>query len=140
MLALLVSDLFLNLHYGLGPISESSGAALLSYFLISVLGARLAKSLSWRAWLGGSLAATLIFFVVTNTVAWWSIPIYEKSWSGWVQALSTGIPGYPPTWTFLRSSLISDLIFTGLFVVGVEWSVRRSDGKNRSACFVPAGR
>ena len=43
MLALLVSDLFLNLYYGLEPISESSGAALLSYFLISVLGARLAK-------------------------------------------------------------------------------------------------
>lgn len=140
MLALLVSDLFLNLHYGLGPISESSGAALVSYFLISVMGARLAQQLSWRAWLGGSLAATLIFYVVTNTGAWWSIPIYEKSWSGWVQALTVGIPGYPPTWTFLRSSLISDLLFTGLFVAGVEWSARRSTGKNRSVWFVPVGR
>jgi hypothetical protein len=83
--------------------------------------------------LGGSIGATLLFYMVTNTGAWWTIPIYEKSWTGWVQALTVGIPGYPPTWTFLRGSLISDLLFTGLFVLGVEWSSRRLGGPARSA-------
>jgi hypothetical protein len=46
--------------------------------------------------------------------------------------LTVGIPGYPPSWTFLRSSLISDLLFTSLFVAGVEWSARSSAGKVRS--------
>ena len=31
--------------------------------------------------------------------------------SGWVQALTTGLPGFPPTWVFLRNSLVSDLGF-----------------------------
>ena len=132
LLALLVSDIFLNLHYGLTPVTSGTGLAAVSYLLIWALGDRLAGRLSWKVWLGGSLAATLLFYGVTNTGAWWTIPIYEKSWGGWVQALTVGIPEYPPTWTFLRSSLISDLLFTGLFVAGVEWSARRSAGKVRS--------
>jgi hypothetical protein len=132
LLALLVSDIFLNLHYGLAPVTSGTGLAAISYLLIWALGDRLAGRPSWKAWLGGALVATLLFYGVTNTGAWWTIPIYEKSWGGWVQALTVGIPGYPPTWTFLRSSLISDLLFTGLFVAGVEWSARRSAGKVRS--------
>jgi hypothetical protein len=26
------------------------------------------------------------------------------------------VPGYPPTWSFFRSSLLSDLLFSALFV------------------------
>lgn len=132
LLALLFSDVFLNLHYGLAPVTEGTATAALAYLLIGALGIRLSQHPSWKVWLGGSLGATLLFYAVTNTGAWWTIPIYEKSWFGWVQALTTGIPGYPPTWTFLRSSLISDLLFTGLFVAGVEWSARKSAGKVRS--------
>ena len=133
LVALLVSDIFLNLYYGLGPWTEGTGLAAISYLLIWALGSRLAKHPSWKVWLGGSIGATLLFYMVTNTGAWWTIPIYEKSWTGWVQALTVGIPGYPPTWTFLRGSLISDLLFTGLFVLGVEWSARRLGGPARSA-------
>jgi len=39
--------------------------------------------------------------------------------------LTLGLPGYPPTWTFLRNSVVSDMIFTLIFVVGVEWAARR---------------
>ena len=96
LVALLVSDIFLNLYYGLGPWTEETGLAAISYLLIWALGSRLAKHPSWKVWLGGSIGATLLFYMVTNTGAWWTIPIYEKSWTGWVQALTVGIPGYPP--------------------------------------------
>jgi hypothetical protein len=45
--------------------------------------------------------------------------------------MTLGLPGFPPTWTFLRASVISDLLFTALFVVGIEWSARRHPGKVR---------
>jgi hypothetical protein len=95
-------------------------AASVAYLLIVALGDLLARRASWGGWLAGSLMASLIFYLLTNTQAWWFLPGYEKSWAGWAQALTTGLPGYPPTWTFLRSSVISDLIFVGVFVVGAE--------------------
>jgi hypothetical protein len=30
--------------------------------------------------------------------------------------MTTGLPGYPPTWSFLRNSLLGDLLFASLFV------------------------
>jgi hypothetical protein len=39
-----------------------------------------------------------------------------------LQALTTGLPGYPPTWTFFRNSLIGDLLFAAFFIA-VERSV-----------------
>ena len=120
LLALLFSDAVLNLHYGAGLWTGSTLAASVAYLLIVALGDLLARRPSWVGWLAGSLMASLIFYLLTNTQAWWFLPGYEKSWAGWAQALTTGLPGYPPTWTFLRSSVISDLIFVGVFVVGAE--------------------
>ena len=42
-------------------------------------------------------------------------PGYPKTLAGWLQALTTGLPGYPPTWTFFRNSFLSGGLFTGLF-------------------------
>jgi hypothetical protein len=131
LLALFVSDTVLNLHYGLGPITGSTWMAGVAYLLIIFIGNGLIRHTSWPIWLMGSLGATFLFYLVTNTGAWWALPGYEKSFVGWSQALTTGLPGYPPTWTFLRASLVSDLLFTVLFVGGVEWSVRRFPGKVR---------
>ena len=38
-------------------------------------------------------------------------PAYAKNFSGWVQALTVGIPGpYPTTIAFFRNSLIADIL------------------------------
>ena len=66
---------------------------------------------------GGVLAASLAFYLVTNSVSWLVEPGYAKNMTGWWQALSTGLPGYAPTWTFLRTSLLSDLGFSALLVL-----------------------
>ena len=55
-------------------------------------------------------------YVVTNTIAWMADPGYVKNAAGWFQALTTGLPGYPPTWTFFRNSAASDLLFTALYI------------------------
>jgi hypothetical protein len=71
-------------------------------------------------------ANALIFYVVTNAVAWVVEPSYARSSFGFVQALTTGLPGYPPTWQFFRNALISDFIFAGLIFAVLHLALRRS--------------
>ncbi|HZT21274.1 MAG TPA: DUF6580 family putative transport protein [Verrucomicrobiae bacterium] len=68
----------------------------------------------WKL-LGGSLLGAVIFYLVTNTLAWLQISAYAKTLAGWLQALFTGLPGYPPTWEFFRNTLVSTGLFTALF-------------------------
>lgn len=138
LLALLLSDAVLNLHYGLGVWTGSTLVAGLAYVGIASMGVWLARRPSWLAWGAGSLLASTFFYVVSNTEAWWSLPAYSKSWAGWLQALTVGLPGYPPTWMFFRHSVISDFIFTFLLVVGFEWSARRfPQGLSASRSILP---
>lgn len=62
--------------------------------------------------LGGVLTCSLSFYFITNSVSWLVEPAYAKSLAGWVQCLTTGLPGYAPTWMFLRNSLLSDIGFS----------------------------
>ncbi|MGP8198818.1 MAG: DUF6580 family putative transport protein [Limisphaerales bacterium] len=64
---------------------------------------------------GGGLIGALLFYLVTNTASWISLP-YAKTLAGWILALTRGLPPYPPTWEFFRNTLISGGLFTGLFV------------------------
>jgi hypothetical protein len=72
-----------------------------------------------------------MFYVITNTFSWLSDPGYAKNLAGLIQSLTIGLPQYSatPTWMFFRNSLISDLVFTGLFVVCMN--AGRSMGKSR---------
>lgn len=64
----------------------------------------------------GVVGCSLVFFFITNTMAWVSSPIYAKDLAGLLQAMTTGEPGYPsPVW-FLRNSLVSDLGFSLLLL------------------------
>lgn len=89
----------------------------------------------WRGQIGlvgglvGSIICTISFYLVTNTVSWLADPAYAMNFSSWLQSLTTGIgtPGLPPTWWFLRQSLISDLAFSCLLLAAynTEASFRR---------------
>ncbi len=67
--------------------------------------------------LGSSLVGSAIFYLVTNAASWVGDPAYFKTVNGLVQSLTIGVEGYPPSYLFLRNSLASDLLFTGLFLV-----------------------
>lgn len=76
----------------------------------------------WRGQMGmlgsllGVVGCTLAFYLITNTVAWISAPVYAKTLSGLIQALTTGDPLFAPSWFFLRNSLVSDLGFSLLLL------------------------
>jgi hypothetical protein len=117
VVALLVSDAALNLHYGAPLISTQLLWTLPCYLMAVGIGWRLRERIGrLLPILGGTLAASVIFYLVTNTGSWIGLAAYPQNFAGWIQAMTTGLPGYPPTWTFLRNSLIGDLLFAGFFV------------------------
>jgi hypothetical protein len=62
------------------------------------------------------IGASLTYYILANTIAWFSMPEYSSTVSGWVQAQTTGIPGYPPSIVFLRNQVFAELI---TFTVGL---------------------
>jgi Family of unknown function (DUF6580) len=131
MIALLISDIVLNAHYHFSLVSPFVLSHYLGFAIVGCLGLLLQNRASWKTLLPASVAASLIFYVVTNSVSWIYDPGYAKNFAGLIQALTVGLPQYSatPTWMFFRNSLVSDLIFTGLFVVCMN--VGRSMGRSR---------
>ncbi len=80
------------------------------------LGRRFKPKSSFAKLLGGGLLGAVLFYFVTNTASWISNPAYAKTLAGWIQTLTTGVPGFPPTWEFFRNTLLSGGLFTALFV------------------------
>jgi hypothetical protein len=113
---LLVSDVFLNAHYGYPLFSPQMISRYLALAAIVAIGFAIRNRPRLATALPASAGGSLLFYVVTNTASWLGEPAYAKSAAGWLQALTTGLPGYEPTWMFFRSTLVSDLLFTGLFV------------------------
>lgn len=128
LIALLISDALLNLHYGVAVISMQLLWTLPCYLIAVGIGWMLRSRegrISLLPALVGTLASSLVFYLVTNTGCWFGKSAYSQNFVGWLQALTVGLPGYPPTWTFFRNSLVSDLLFTSLFIV-VERSFDRA--------------
>ncbi|GAB4249442.1 MAG: hypothetical protein OHK005_16220 [Candidatus Methylacidiphilales bacterium] len=124
--ALFMSDLILNYHHGVGWIEPFMVATYACYAVAVAVGMWIGDRKSFGSILGGVFGNALLFYLVTNTVAWWANPGYVKTLAGWVQALTVGIPGLPPTYLFFRNSLLSDLVFTVGFVLCMELSARMS--------------
>lgn len=72
----------------------------------------------------GMVVCSSLFYVVTNSVSWWTAPYYTKDLQGYVQALTTGLPAFPPTWVFFRNSLLSDLGFSALLLAAFNAEAR----------------
>jgi hypothetical protein len=131
MIALLISDIVLNAHYGFSLVSPFVLSHYLGFAIIGCLGLLLQSRASWKTLLPASVVASLIFYVVTNSVSWIYDPGYAKNFAGLIQALTVGLPQYSatPSWMFFRNSLVSDLVFTCLFVVCMN--AGRSMGRSR---------
>jgi len=122
---LLVTDIGLNLFYY--DVAAVSGLMLVNYVAfagIIGLGHWFRGRKSWLALLSGGLLGALLFYFITNTASWLSDPGYSKTLAGWIQALTTGLPGYPPTVAFFRNTLLSGGLFTGLFAAGMKLSAK----------------
>jgi hypothetical protein len=139
MIALLISDIVLNAHYGFSLVSPFVLSHYLGFAIIGCLGLLLQSRASWKTLLPASVAASLIFYVVTNSVSWIYDPGYAKNSAGLIQALTVGLPQYSatPTWMFFRNSLVSDLVFTCLFVFCMNAGRKMGRSRERASQFRP---
>jgi len=122
--ALFISDLLLNMHYGVALVTTEMLARYVALAGIACLGWSLRRRQHAGLVLGASVLGSIVFFVVTNTASWVAEPGYAKSFAGWVQAMTTGLPGFPSTLTFFRHTLVSDVAFTALFLGAMALSRR----------------
>ena len=137
MVALLVSDVILNSRYGAPLFSPFVASHYVGFALVGWLGWLLRDRASLKTLVPASVAASVVFYVITNAVSWLFDPGYVKNFSGLIQALTVGLPAYSatPTWMFFRSSLLSDLLFTLLFVFCMN--VGRNPQRGRAAAALP---
>ena len=123
MATIIVTDVLLNLFFYAEPVMVPeliSNWMILGLFI--VLAKWLARRRSYRRVFLGTLLGALLFYLVSNTVSWLVNPAYAKTIAGWVQALTVGLPGLPPTWMFGLNSLLGTGLFTGLFAGAMKWS------------------
>ncbi len=138
MIALVVSDVVLNLHYHFSLISPFVLSHYIAFALIGWFGFLLRDRAGFKTLLPASLVSSLIFYCLTNTVSWIFDAGYPKTLAGFVQAQTVGLPvfgGTTPTWMFLRNTAISDLFFTLVFVACMNFG--RQTSRARAGATVP---
>jgi hypothetical protein len=121
---LLVSDVLLNAHFGVAFVTGEMFPRYLALVLISMLGLGLRESRRIGMFVSASIAGSLAFYLITNTASWLTSPGYAKTLGGWSQALTAGLPAYPPTWLFFRNSVVSDVCFTLAFLACLRLAER----------------
>jgi hypothetical protein len=128
---LIITDLaFLEINYQ----TDGTGSMFSWWTLISAgiyaaaggLGILISQHKSLTKIVSGSLACSLLFYVAANTFSWWHdvavgmIPGYSATLAGWWQANTIGLPGYTPTWLFLRNGMAGDLFFVFLLLLVLD--------------------
>ena len=146
LVTLLASDIVLDLYYQfylhIDAFKATQLVNYLTYAALIWMGTRFNPRTSWPKLLGGGilcvgLVGSILFYIVTNTAAWFFNPFhnveYVKTLAGWITALTTGTAGFPPTWEFFRNTLLSGGIFTGLFVGTMKLSEAAESAREKEA-------
>ena len=114
LLIMMASDLLLGLH-------SLFLWAWSSFFLVSLLGVGIRKNPRLGLIFAGSLAGSLIYFVVTNLGVFFVDNLYPKTWAGLYECFVMALP-------FFRNSILSDLFFTsclfGIFAIVKNYSLK----------------
>lgn len=120
---IIVTDILLNVFaYDVTVLDPRLVTNWMILGLFVVLAKWLARRRSYGRVLLGTLFGALLFYLVSNSVSWMVNPAYAKTIAGWVQALTVGLPGFPPTWVFGLKSLLGTGLFTGLFAGAMKLS------------------
>lgn len=97
---MLLSDLFLGF-------SSISPFVYLAFALVSFIGIHRKIMNIWTVLLG-----SVSFFVITNFGVW--LLSYPKTWTGFVECYTLALP-------FFRNSVLGDLFYSGVMVVGYQF-------------------
>src|SRR5206468_2320336 len=89
-----------------------------AYAAIFWAGRKFKPQASFLALVCGGLLGAILFYVITNTAAWFFNPFgnveYTHTIQSWWLALTKGAGSWPETWTFFRNTLLSSGLFTAL--------------------------
>lgn len=121
---LLLSDAIIDAHYGARFFSVLT---FVNYVLLAVIGVfgmslqhPIPRMTRFGTVLGATLAGSVFFYVASNALVWLGAPEYPQTAAGLLQALTTGLPGYLPSYVFFRNGLVSDGLYSMVFVACVR--------------------
>jgi len=137
LVTLFISDAVINFRYGAPLLDSQIVVRYVALAVIGCVGLFLRNRASLKTLLPASIVGSTFFYAITNAFSWLSDPGYTKNFAGLIQALTIGLPGYSatPSWMFFRNSLISDLLFTLVFVLSIN--LGRSAEGSRAHAAVP---
>ena len=120
---LLLSDFVIDLHYGANFFAASLLARYALLALVGLCGMALRSTpggTSPLAMLGATLAGSVFFYAASNALTWLGSPEYPQTAAGLWQALTVGLPGYLPSYVFFRNELVSDGLYSMVFLACVR--------------------
>ncbi len=127
---LFITDLALNSLHGHPGFHSFMIVTFVCYLIAFQVGSKVQNSSGFNQLLA-LVGSSVGFYIITNTFSWFGSIHYPQTFQGWVQSWTIGLPGYPPSYTFLRNALTSDLLFWGVlklaFVCLPEKSLENSD-------------
>ena len=91
-----------------------------SFLLIGIVGYFMMKKASWGRLAVTSLAAAVIFYLVTNFGSWLSSPLYTKDFAGLIASYEAGLP-------FFRNAILGNLIYGFALFGAYEWFAARDN-------------
>jgi len=110
--AMLLSDLLLGFH-------QTMLAVYASFAMIVGLGFLLRNRVGIITVISASLAASTIFFIVTNFAAWQSgMMLYPMNFNGLIEAYIAGLP-------FFDNGILGDLFYNSVFFGGFYLATQR---------------
>ena len=120
---LLLSDWVIDRHFG---VAFFTGAMLVRFVVLALIGGAGSRDWAGSARLGpvllGTIASATAFYVVSIVLCWLGSRDYAQTLPGLVQALTVGVPGYLPSYYFYRNALVSDLLYSIVFVACMQRS------------------
>lgn len=127
ILLLYLSDLIINNTTARIYFTENEGVVWFSNYmiysfasmiLITLIGRLLLKKIAATHVIVSALTASIIFFLISNFGIWvHSTSFYSKDLNGLMTAYIAGLP-------FLRTSVISTLLFTSILFGAYEWFLK----------------
>lgn len=111
LLALFISDLFLGFHQMMIPV-------YVGFALIVLLGTQLRNNVRVPYVIGGSVAGSVLFFLITNFAVWAMTPYYPNTFAGLLMSYTMAIP-------FFHSALLGDLFYNAVFFGGFYFVMQR---------------
>jgi hypothetical protein len=121
-----VSDVLMNyFHYrqmGFSIFTVHMWATYAMYLGLAAMGWWMTDRARSTALIAGGALGACVFFLVANSIAWMSNPVYAKTWAGLVQSFTVGQTGFPPPIVFLKNTIASGALFTAVIVFAVKYA------------------